>query len=238
MSLGIRRWIEDAAEKSDCQFKKVESTNEKFEFYRATNENYERFLIVWEVSGLIEPAAINQMARDATPEALMCLPAFSKNTDLVLLFKRESLELSKRDEAVLYAIEEDSYSFKKHVLYYTEKEQKEFEDVAEHKGDNWLHNSEGEFKKYAASPFEESAYNLLIRAYIKLPFITVPAAHSALEDIGVITNKYIKDSGEIALSRQVGLYFDGDANFDANESLDELVKELIHERMEAEPNKD
>jgi len=237
MSLKIREWIQKAAADSDCQFEKVLTEHKQSDFYQANNPNYDRFLIVAAIDELAEPTEINRKTLEEAPEELTCLPAFAKNTDLILLLERDSLSLSKRDEATLYAIEEDSYSFKKYVLYYTDEELQQFETEIKLKGQNWLHDRKA-FEDYSEKPIKASAYNLLIRTYIKLPFITVPAAQAQLQDIAQLANQQVEQAGFIELSKKLGLYLDNSTTSDETANLDTLLGHLIDERMETEPDQD
>lgn len=237
MSLKIREWIQQAAAGSDCQFEIVSTAREQSDFYKARNQNYDRFLIVTAIDELTKPDEINRKTLEEAPEELTCLPAFAKNTDLILLLERDSLELSKQDEATLYAIEEDSYSFKKYVLYYTDEEQQQFETEIKQKGQNWLHDRKA-FEAYRKATLQASAYNLLIRTYIKLPFITVPAAQAQLQDIAQLANQQVEQAGFIELSKKLGLYLDNSTTSDETANLDKLLGQLIDERMETEPDQD
>ncbi len=240
MSLGIRQWIQQAAGESVCRFRKYNVDGDNpFDFYEAEHEHYDRFLVVGDVKQLPKPNEINQAVIDATPDDLISLPTFAKNTDLILLYKRNDLHLTKSDEASLYAIEEDSYSFKKQVLYYTNKEMELINSEIRNHNQSWIHNRE-EFVRYRNNPEIESGFNLLIRLYIKLPFLAVPVAHDSMLDIAELANEMLQEQGLLELSKKTGMYFSEieDIEQGNEKTLEQLVEELINERMETQSNQD
>ncbi|TOP55622.1 ABC-three component system middle component 1, partial [Vibrio parahaemolyticus] len=86
-------------------------------FYKATHSSYQRFLVILESDKLSTPSELNEYIQDNTPQSLLETPTFAKNTDLVVLFRLDSLTKLNQYEHQIFDIEENAYSLKKHVLY-------------------------------------------------------------------------------------------------------------------------
>ncbi|TOB46386.1 ABC-three component system middle component 1, partial [Vibrio parahaemolyticus] len=69
---------------------------------------------------LMKPNELNQWVLANTPHLLREHPTFAKNTDVVVLFELDRLADIIDHESEIFSLEEDGYSFKKHVLYYSQ----------------------------------------------------------------------------------------------------------------------
>ncbi len=197
----INQIITTLSKSSPCQFELVEQTVEQFSFYRATSPDYQRFLVVVQVEKLMEPSELNQWVLANTPNKLRELPAFSKNTDVVVLFEIDRLVDIVGYESEVFSLEEDSYSFKKHVLYYS-KEELTLLSCMEINTIGELIKDQSKFAVYKQSPLSESEYGIASRIFIKLPFLSVPVDESELDDPCVLADKYLKEIGLLELSNE------------------------------------
>ncbi|MBF4259850.1 ABC-three component system middle component 1, partial [Vibrio anguillarum] len=174
-----------------CQFELVEQDAEHFSFYQSTSNNHQRFLAVVKVLKLMKPNELNQWILENTPDVLREQPTFAKNTDVVVLFELNRLADIVDHESEIFALEEDSYSFKKHVLYYSQTEldllnENDTSDIAN------LIKDQSKFSLYKKSPMVESEYGIASRIYIKLPFLSVPVDESELDDPCQLADEYLQ----------------------------------------------
>jgi hypothetical protein len=120
--------------------------------------------------------------------------SMEKNTNLLLLWKVDTVESSTLSR--LNLLEEDLYFFKKHVLYYTDKEVEDFKNAVNENGIEQLLTegllSSKIFNNYKIN--RDSWENLLYKIAIKLTFLPIPNGES-----GEISQLY--DSHEFLLSK-------------------------------------
>lgn len=186
---------------SPCKFELVEQASEQFSFYRATSPDYQRFLVVLHVKKLIQPSELNQWVLSNTPNQLRELPAFAKNTDVVVLFKLDNLADIVGYESEVFSLEEDGYSFKKHVLYYSEAELSLLGNIETNKLSDVI-KDQSKFSLYKKSPLSESEYGIVSRIYIKLPFLSVPVDESELDDPCILADTGLQKAGLLELSNE------------------------------------
>lgn len=211
----INRIITELSKHSPCRFELVEQIAEDFSFYRATSNDYQRFLAVVKMSELRRPSELNQWVLLNTPEVLREQPAFAKNTDVVVLFEVDRLIDIIGYESEIFALEEDSYSFKKHILYYSKDELEYLSDL-NISGISALIKDQSKFSQYKDSPLKESEYGIASRIYIKLPFLSVPVDESELDDPCDLADDYLQKADLLSLSNEFGeLITSGRNNYQA-----------------------
>jgi hypothetical protein len=166
---------------SPCQFQQLEAPLEELIFYKAAQLSFQRFLVILDSDKLSTPSELNEYIQSNTPNSLLETPTFAKNTDLVILFQLDSLAKLQQYEYKIFDIEENAYSLKKHVLYYTEAESKALKQYLDSgKSIETLVTEPESFNHYKQDPFKESAFSLACRLYIKFPFLAVPAKEEIL----------------------------------------------------------
>ena len=195
----INQIITALSSNSPCQFKLVEQVSEQIVFYRAMSPDYQRFLAVVHVKKLMQASELNQWVLASTPDELRELPAFAKNTDVVVLFELDKLADIVDFESEVFSLEEDGYSFKKHVLYYSQAElvllgNMEINSISE------LIKDQGKFNLYKQAPLTESEYGIVSRIFIKLPFLSVPVDESELDDPCKFADTRLQKEGLLELS--------------------------------------
>lgn len=197
----IKNVITALSGSSPCQFELVGQESEQFSFYRAMSPDYQRFLVVLNVEKLMEPSELNQWVLFHTPNALREMPAFAKNTDVVVLFELDKLADIVKFESEVFSLEEDGYSFKKHVLYYSKAELALLGNIDTNKLSELI-NDQSKFSLYKKSPLSESEYGIVSRIFIKLPFLSVPVDESELDDPCVLANTRLQNAGLLELSNE------------------------------------
>ncbi|MEL4390333.1 ABC-three component system middle component 1 [Shewanella xiamenensis] len=190
----IKQIIQQVVEGSPCQFQKLDTLLEELTFYKAAHLSYQRFLVILETDKLSTPSELNEFIQGNTPQSLLETPTFAKNTDLVILFRLDSLTKLHQYEHKIFDIEENAYSLKKHVLYYTEAESeklKQYLDLGE--SIETLVTELEYFNHYKQEPFKESAFSLACRLYIKFPFLAVPATKATLTNANQLADKFLSE---------------------------------------------
>jgi hypothetical protein len=180
-----------------------------------------------EMIDVLDVDVIHDTIFNSTPDSLVASPAFSKNTDLIVLLKLNNLAQYKNLEEKIFLIEENPYHFKKYVLYYTEDELnfitgKGYLDIKE------TLNDHGEFINYKNSPLKPCIYNLVARVFIKIPFLIMPALKKDFVPINLQISSLVN---ELQLAT---LYGKIEAKAASKETdIDLLLQELIDEELEA-----
>ncbi|EGR0205834.1 ABC-three component system middle component 1 [Vibrio vulnificus] len=220
----INKIINTLSSNSPCQFELVEQDAEQFYFYRSMSSYYHRFLAVVNVSTLMKPNELNQWVLANTPSVLREQPTFAKNTDVVVLFELDRLADVIDYESEIFALEEDSYSFKKHVLYYSQTEldllnENDTSDIAN------LIKDQSKFSLYKKSPMVESEYGIASRIYIKLPFLSVPVDESELDDPCQLADEYLQKVGLLAIGNEFEALTSNSNNYKG------IVEEYIRGKM-------
>jgi len=217
----IRRLIKELAASSPCQFELYQQEHEHCDFYRASGEVYQRFLVVIETDQLLPPTKLNQLIQLATPQELLQTPSYAKNTDLIVLFRLENLSDVIQFEHEIFDIEEDSYSFKKHVLYFSSSE---LEKIGE-QNVNELIKDQIAFNNYKEDPMTESEYGLVCRLFIKLPFLSVPVQEAEMEDPCELADQLLEQDGLLALTNSLEKMVNNNPDYQA------IIEEYVREKM-------
>ncbi|MGI2188777.1 ABC-three component system middle component 1 [Shewanella oncorhynchi] len=221
----ISKIITALSSQSPCQFELVNQEDEQFSFYRATSKDYQRFLAVVKVTKLMTPSKLNQWVLTNTPDALKEQPAFAKNTDVLVLLEIDRLASIIDYESDVFALEEDGYSFKKHVLYYSKAELDLLNNM-DINNISTLIKDQSKFSLYKKSPLEESEYGIASRIFIKLPFLSVPVDESELDDPCKLADNYLRSANVLELSNEFErLFVSSEKNYQA------IVKEYIRGKM-------
>lgn len=214
------------AESSPCQFQRLEGPFEGVTFYKSGVPRYQRFLVISEVEQLSTASNINDKVQNKTPLALMENPSFAKNTDLVLLFKLDSLAELHQYEHDIFDIEENAYSLKKHVLYYTTSELellKQYLKLGE--SIETLVTTPDSFNHYKHNPTEETAFSLACRLYVKLPFLAVPAKEATLTSANQLADQLLNKQQLFTFLNSI------EQQLSNNCEYQEVMEALINEQM-------
>jgi hypothetical protein len=107
-----------------------------------------------------------------------------KNTTLLILFKK--LEIERGYQELCQKVEEDKYGFKKVVLDYNGPQSEELIDVLKKRKItnellNDLVNDSKRFKDFSSENNLTSYYELLLKVFVKLPFLTIRNTNSNFE---------------------------------------------------------
>ena len=125
-----------------------------------------------------------------------------KNTSLIVCIKQDSLILDDNIKQAINKVEEDLYNFKKYVLVYTQQQKEFFQsnltkledkkiELIDHLQEK-LNNTE-EFEKFKANPKKDTYYNLIIKLFIKFPFLNLKSLeNSSLENLEKKIEKELK----------------------------------------------
>ncbi|UBH29554.1 ABC-three component system middle component 1 [Aeromonas enteropelogenes] len=210
---------------SPCHFELMQSASEAISFYKSKSPTYQRFLTVITLDTLIKPSELNQLVLLHTPKSLIEEPGFSKNTDVIIIFRISDLNDVSDYEGDIFSLEEDSYSFKKHVLYYSDQE---LELIKSINIDNIydLIKDQSKFKVYKQNPFKASIYSIICRIFIKLPFLSVPVDESELDEPCIYADK---DLRKARLFSQCQDFESTIERYNSDYTL--AVKEYIHGKM-------
>ncbi|WP_337164535.1 ABC-three component system middle component 1 [Vibrio fluvialis] len=222
----IKQMIHQVAESSPCQFQRLDCPAENIEFYKAGNSNHQRFLVVLDADQLSTPSELNEKVQEITPQALQETPSFAKNTDLILLFRLDSLAKLHQYEHSIFDIEENAYSLKKHVLYYTtgELEQlKQYLDLGE--SIETLVTNPELFNHYKHNSSEETAFSLACRLYVKLPFLAVPAKESILTSANQLADQLLSEKKLLVFFNSI------EQQLSAGHGYQDVMEALIDEQM-------
>lgn len=111
--------------------------------------------------------------------------AYTKNTTLVLCIKSTD-EIEKYD--TISSLEEDKYLFKKNIIFYSEREITELQDLFTEdctlEKANSILQTTGLFENLKTN--KNSGYALLTRLFIKVPFLHLKMQHIDLENLSEI----------------------------------------------------
>lgn len=222
----IKYIIQHVAESSPCQFRRLESTSEELTFYKAGEPNYQRFLVVLDTALLSNPSELNDKVQNLTPQILLETPSFAKNTDLVLLFRLDSLTELPEYEHNIFDIEENAYSLKKHVLYYTAAESEQLKQYLDSGSsiETLITNSEF-FERYKINPSEETAFGLACRLYVKLPFLAVPAKETTLTSASQLADRFLSEKQVLAFFNSI------EKQLNDGSGYQEVMEALIDEQV-------
>ncbi|ELB2909190.1 hypothetical protein QNE33_004729 [Vibrio alginolyticus] len=228
----INQIINTLSSNSPCQFELVEQDAEQFSFYRSMSSNYHRFLAVVKVSKLMKPNELNQWVLANTPHVLREHPTFAKNTDVVVLFELDRLADIIDHESEVFSLEEDGFSFKKHVLYYSQSELDLLNEIDTRDFANLI-KDQSKFSLYKKSPLVESEYGIASRIFIKLPFLSVPVDESELDDPCKLADDYLKNVDLLALNNEFEALIANNGN-----NYQTIVEDYIRGKMANSQAKD
>ncbi|MFH4444059.1 ABC-three component system middle component 1 [Vibrio alginolyticus] len=228
----INQIINTLSSNSPCQFELVEQDAEQFSFYRSMSSNYHRFLAVVKVAKLMKPNELNQWVLANTPHVLREHPTFAKNTDVVVLFELDRLADIIDHESEIFSLEEDGYSFKKHVLYYSQTELDLLNEIDTRDFANLI-KDQSKFSLYKKSPLVESEYGIASRIFIKLPFLSVPVDESELDDPCKLADDYLKNVDLLALNNEFEALIANNGN-----NYQTIVEDYIRGKMANSQAKD
>jgi hypothetical protein len=144
--------------------------------------------------------------------------AYAKNTTLILCINSTE-EIEKHD--IISSLEEDKYLFKKNIIFYSEHETTELQDLFSEdytleKANNILQTI-GLFENLKSN--KNSAYALLTRLFIKLPFFHLEMQHVDLENLSEIIDQ------EAQIKKVDNLYILNQKQIDINQLLS--YKDLV-----------
>jgi len=118
--------------------------------------------------------------------------AYSKNATLILCIKNTE-EIEKH--GIISTIEEDKYLFKKNIIFYNKDEVEElqstFNENYTQKQANSILQATGSFEKLKSD--KNSAYALLTRLFIKLPFLHLEMQPIDLENLSELIDQEAKE---------------------------------------------
>ncbi|MGN5096241.1 ABC-three component system middle component 1 [Aeromonas sp. 61P] len=199
-------------------------------FYKKELGEFQRYVITISLDEMIDALdvdVIHDKVLNYTPDNLLASPAFSKNTDLIVLLKLDNLANYKKLEEIIFSIEENPYHFKKYVLYYTEDELsfiagKKFIDIKE------ILNDHAEFINYKSYPLKPCIYNMVARIFIKIPFLIMPALKKDLIPVNLQISSLVNELQMTTLYEKIAAKAVSKDN-----DIDLLLQELINEELEA-----
>lgn len=222
----IKQIIQQVVEGSPCQFQQLETPLEELTFYKAAHLSFQRFLVILASDRLSTPSELNDYIQGNTPQSLLETPTFAKNTDLVILFRLDSLAKLHQYEHKIFDIEENAYSLKKHVLYYTEAESealKQYLDSGE--SIETLIIEPESFNHYKENPLKESAFSLACRLYVKFPFLAVPAKEATLTNANQLADQFLSE-------QQLSNFYNSiELQLTVGNEYQKVMEALINEQM-------
>lgn len=165
-------------------FKCLSEDDSEYVFYqRIDDQNRRRYLVITESERLCESEEYNEEISNCTPNNIANLPAFDKNTDLIILLDIKESENFIDHEKDIFSIEENPYNYKKYVLYTTAEERRLLNESLFIKNSCFTSNeftdfleNRKEFEKYKENPYNASLYGVIVKMHIKLPFLKIAGA--------------------------------------------------------------
>lgn len=222
----IKQIIQKVAENSPCQFRQFEKPSEEIAFYCSGNPDHQRFLVVLDIGQLSSPYELNNKVQERTPQELLKIPSFSKNTDLVVLYRLDSLADLHQYEHSIFDIEENAYSLKKHVLYYTTSELEQLGQYLTQGNEIETLVADPEyFKQYKIKPVEETAFSLACRLYVKLPFLAVPAKEATLTSANQLANQLLDRQNLRTFFNEI------EKQLNSGQTHEKVIEALINEQV-------
>ena len=206
---------------NEHQYTLVDQNIESVSYFKKETGNFKRYIITYNLDKLENAEEINEKILNLTPQNLLESQAFSKNTDLVIMTKFDTLSDYKKFENQIFDIEENVYHFKKYILYYIEEElefirDKSFTELKQILSD---HSS---FITYKNSPLTPTPYNFIARIFIKLPFLELPHIKSEMVPINIQIKNLVSEIKLAPLYDNLKNYQDM-----PNNEFDNLIEELI-----------
>lgn len=175
----------------NCEFTKNEISFGEYSCFFYHNPSKSDYFILLDKNNttsdeltLLEESGLNTLDETLKQHEAVT-EAYSKNTTLVLCVNSTE-ETEKHD--IISSLEEDKYLFKKNIIFYSENEVDELQnlfnkDYTLEIANNILQTT-GLFEKLKSN--KNSGYALLTRLFIKLPFLHLEMQHVDLENLSEI----------------------------------------------------
>lgn len=179
---------------TNCEFTKNEISFGEYSCFFYHNPSKSDFFILLDKNNITsgELSLLKELGLNALDETLKqheaVTEAYAKNTTLVLCVNSTE-DIKKHD--IISSLEEDKYLFKKNIIFYSEPETTELqdlfsEDYTPEKANNILQTT-GLFENLKSN--KNSGYALLTRLFIKLPFLHLEMQHVDLENLSELIKK-------------------------------------------------
>lgn len=199
-------------------------------FRRGKQAEESRFLIVKELSELGSVDDLHQEILGGIADEIKSEPSFSKNCDLVLVHKINSLKEYKTIENMILTYEENPYHFKKYFLYISELEEEQLKNKSYDDLISVINDTKA-FENYKKNPVKEdpklpSLYALAARVFIKVPFLQVPRNEHSYVPLDIKVRKVVIEEGFEDTFDVLSKYSN------TTEDAESLVQELINEELE------
>lgn len=202
-------------------------------FYKKELGEHHRYVVTIsldEMIDILDVDVIHEHVLKYTPDSLVASPAFSKNTDLIVLLKLNSLSQYKKLEDKIFSIEENPYHFKKYVLYYTEDELsfikgKKYQDIKE------TLNNHADFINYKNNPLKPCIYNMVARIFIKIPFLIMPSLKKDFVPVNLQVSSLVNELQLTTLYEKIAA--EAVSAVSKETDMDLFLQELINEELEA-----
>jgi len=178
----------------DCKFLKKEISFGEYTCFFYHNQSKSDFFILLDKSNptsdeliLLEESGLNELD-GILKQHETATEAYTKNTTLVLCIN-STKEIEKHE--IISSIEEDKYLFKKNIIFYSENEVVELQNILSEtytqKQANSILQTTGSFENLKSN--KNSGYALLTRLFIKLPFLHLEMQHVDLENLSEIIDQ-------------------------------------------------
>ncbi|MGR2857853.1 hypothetical protein FY046_17620 [Erwinia sp. 1181_3] len=220
----INKIIDEALIAHD--FKKEHET-ELTGFYIREFGSAIRFAILHRLDELTNPAALNAVINQSVPESFINHPTFKKNCDLICVHRLKKLAEFKDFEEQIFAIEEDPHFFKKYILYYSDTEETAIQDYSFEKLAATI-SDKSQFINYKSEPLAATQYSVAAKIFIKLPFLELPFTREKLVSLRLQASEAVAEEGLVEIYEIIQKLTTNNA--------DEIIKELINNELENNPN--
>lgn len=220
----INKIIDEALIAHD--FKK-EHENNLTKFYIRESGSAIRFAILHKLDELSSPSELNAVINQSAPESFLGHPTFKKNCDLICIHHLNKLAEFKDHEELIFAIEEDPHFFKKYILYYSSTEEAAIKDYSFDKLVTTI-SDKSQFNNYKNDPLAATQYSVAAKIFIKLPFLELPFTRGELVSLRLQAGEAVTEAGLDTTYATI-------QKFTAN-NAEELIKELINNELENNPN--
>ncbi|MFA0189716.1 hypothetical protein CWN94_03805 [Vibrio splendidus] len=221
----IKSLVNDIASNQKYGFDFI-SDEDGFSFYRKSDLDNKRFLILHSTSSLHDADTYNAIIRDILPDELKSDSAFEKNTDFIILFEMDSLSNFSSYENKIFSIEENPYDFKKYVLYYSKEEKSIIDGMTYNEIREEILNRDS-FKAYKSNVNFPSKYSFSARLFIKLPFLEVPVEEEELKSIdAMLTERYV-EKDLVEFDKYINKIFESNPT-----DFNSLIEEYLDNEME------
>ncbi len=220
----LNEFIKQAIE--DHDFLEVETPSTNVSFFKKERGELRRYIITYTTDKLDDATNINEFIINSTPAEFIEAPAFAKNTDLIIIFRLDSLSKYTTYEKNIFDIEENAYYFKKYVLYYSSEENQLIAGKSFNNLKNVLSDHE-EFSTYKSDPARPSLYNIAARIFIKLPFLEMPDIEKDIVPIDLQITTLVENLNFSDIYQKINT-----TNKQNDVNLEMLIEELINEELE------